>query len=119
MEDFSTVAEHWNADESLIECRSPERDIRYAQTVVDVEVPLDRRTPQIEVDQRHAATCPRKSNGEIRDRRRLSLAARGARDQDRRSTPVDVHELEVGGEDAEGLRFRRVRARQHRQAVLS
>src|SRR5579862_29501 len=51
---------------------------------------------EVEIDEDDAASSPRKRHRDVRNRRRLSLAALSAREHDRASASFEVGEVEVG-----------------------
>ena len=85
---------------------------------LEVEESMDPWSPKVEVDEQNTPTCPGIGKREIGDRRRLTFSLFGARDHDRPRFTIEIHELDVRAQQAEGLAARAVRVGQHHEPVL-
>ena len=82
-----------------------------------LEETVEVRLAKIEVDERDVPAGARKSDGEVRDRRRLSLAFDGARDHDRLRARFEVRELDVRPQPAERLGMHLAGLRDHHEPI--
>jgi hypothetical protein len=96
-----------------------ERDLGQAGAPAHVEEPGEDRAPQVEVDEDHALARAGKRHGEVAHRRRLTLALDRARHEDDLRAALEIHEVEVRLQHAEGLGLHAVRIRQHRELVAA
>ena len=85
---------------------------------LQVEEAVEIRIAEVEIDENDPPARTRQRDGEVGNRGRLPLSLERARDHDRAGVPLHVREVEVDGEDAERLRFTRLRPFEHDQAVV-
>src|SRR5437763_11338962 len=95
-----------------------ERDLREPRPPAKIEEAVERRTPEIEVDERHTLPSPRERDREVDAGRRLALSLERTCHENRARLVRQAHELEVRAERPKDLCLRAIRLREHDRLVV-
>ena len=101
----------------MLEVFSTEHDVSQTGTVRQIEVRVEHGPSEVEVDEHNPLASSSESDSKVGGRGRLALVTKRTREHDRACAAIEVHELEVRGQNPDALCLRGVRLGQHCELV--